>query len=60
MFLLLLAALPLRAEEAASSPAPAVVPADRILDQTELTLMLTQTLQKDYVKERGELENAAG
>jgi flagella basal body P-ring formation protein FlgA len=56
MFLLLLAALPVRADEATNSPAPAAVPAERTLDLTELTMMLTQTLQKDYVKDRGELE----
>jgi flagella basal body P-ring formation protein FlgA len=51
-----LAALPLRADEATNAPAPAVVPAERMLDQAELTLMLTETLQRDYVKDRGELE----
>ena len=45
-----LAALPLRAEE------PAAAPVTRTLDQAELTLLLTQTLQQDYVKDRGELE----
>jgi flagella basal body P-ring formation protein FlgA len=55
MFLFLsLAALPLRADEPAA-PAPAA-PAERTLDQAELTLLLTQTLQKEYVKDRGELE----
>jgi flagella basal body P-ring formation protein FlgA len=53
---LLLAALPLRAEEATNSPAPAAAPVERMLDQPELTMMLTQTLQKDYVKDHGELE----
>jgi flagella basal body P-ring formation protein FlgA len=56
MFLFLfLAALPLRADEPAAAPAPAA-PAERTLDQAELTLLLTQTLQKEYVKDRGELE----
>ena len=57
MFLLLLiAALPLRAAEPAAAPAPAAAPVTRTLDQAELTLLLTQTLQQDYVKDRGELE----
>jgi flagella basal body P-ring formation protein FlgA len=53
--LLALIALPLRAEEPAVA-APAAAPVDRTLDQSELTLLLTQTLQRDYVKEKGELE----
>jgi len=54
---LFLAALPLRAEQATNAPAPATAPVvERTLDQAELTLMLTQTLQQDYVKDRGELE----
>ncbi len=56
LVLLSIAALPLRAEDATNSPPPAVVPAERMLDQAELTLMLTETLQRDYVKDRGELE----
>jgi len=48
--LLLLAALPLRADEATNAPT------ERTLEQAELTTMLTQVLQQDYVKERGELE----
>jgi flagella basal body P-ring formation protein FlgA len=57
MFLLLiLAALPLRADEPPAAPATATAPAERMLDQAELTLLLTQTLQKEYVKDRGELE----
>jgi flagella basal body P-ring formation protein FlgA len=54
--LLLLAALPLRADETAVAQAPAAAPTQRTLDQAELTLLLTQTLQKEYVKDRGELE----
>jgi len=65
---LLLATLPLSADEpsaapaaasapiAATAPAPVIAPADRTIDQAELTTMLTEVLQKDYVKERGELE----
>src|SRR4051812_18291026 len=57
MFLsLLIAALPLHAEQVTNSPAPVAAPAERLLDQSELILMLTQTLQQDYVKDRGELE----
>jgi flagella basal body P-ring formation protein FlgA len=57
MFLFIfLAALPLHADEATNSPAPAAVPTERTLDQAELTMMLTQTLQQEYVKDRGELE----
>src|SRR6185312_9549307 len=48
--ILLLAALPLRAGEATNAPT------ERTLEQAELTTMLTQVLQQDYVKERGELE----
>jgi len=51
---ILLAALPLRAETSTNAPAPA--PAERMLDQAEVTMLLTQTLQKEYVKDRGELE----
>jgi flagella basal body P-ring formation protein FlgA len=53
-----LVAVPLRAEEAtnAPTPAPTVAPAERALEQSEVTLLLTQTLQQDYVKDRGELE----
>ncbi len=53
---LLLAALPLRADDATNAAATAVVSTDRTLEQAELTTMLTQTLQQDYVKDRGELE----
>ncbi|HXT11665.1 MAG TPA: flagellar basal body P-ring formation chaperone FlgA [Candidatus Angelobacter sp.] len=45
-----LAALPLRAETATNSPT------ERAIDQAELTTLLTAKLQKDYVKEKGELE----
>jgi len=48
----LLAALPLRAAESTNAPAPA----ERVLEQAELTTLLTQTLQQEYVKDRGELE----
>jgi flagella basal body P-ring formation protein FlgA len=48
-----MAALPLRAADSTNAPAPA---AERTLDQSELTMLLTQTLQQDYVKDRGELE----
>jgi flagella basal body P-ring formation protein FlgA len=55
---LFLAALPLRAEESTNAPVPAptAAPAQRMLDQSELTMLLTQTLQQEYVKDRGELE----
>jgi len=57
MFLfLLLAALPLRADNATNAPAPVAAPAERTLEQGELTTMLTQVLQQEYVKDRGELE----
>ena len=57
MFLfLLLAALPLRADDATNAAATVTAPVDRTLEQAELTTMLTQTLQQDYVKDRGELE----
>jgi hypothetical protein len=54
----LLAALPLRAEQATNAPIPApkAAAAERTLDQSELTMLLTQTLQQEYVKDRGELE----
>lgn len=52
-----LAALPLRAENATNAPAPtASAPVERTLEQAELTTMLTQVLQQEYVKDRGELE----
>jgi len=45
------------APAAAPAPAePAPAPAERMLDQAEVTMLLTQTLQKEYVKDRGELE----
>ena len=59
MFLFLfLSALPLRAEQTTNAPvaAPTAAPAERVLDQSELTVMLTQALQQEYVKDRGELE----
>jgi len=57
MFLfILLAALPLHAETSTNAPAPAAAPGERVLDQSELTMLLTQKLQQEYVKERGELE----
>lgn len=53
----LLSALPLRAADSTNAPAPApVAVAERVLDQSELTMLLTQTMQQDYVKDRGELE----
>ena len=54
----LLAGLPLRAEETTNAPAPAPTAAatERTLDQSEVTMLLTQTLQQEYVKDRGELE----
>jgi flagella basal body P-ring formation protein FlgA len=56
--LLLIAALPLRAEESTNAPVPAPTTAatERTLDQSEVTMLLTQTLQQEYVKDRGELE----
>jgi flagella basal body P-ring formation protein FlgA len=55
--LLLLAALPLHADDATNAPAPvAAAPVERTLEQAELTTMLTQVLQQEYVKDRGELE----
>ena len=56
--LLLHAAPPLRAEETTNAPVPAptAAPTERTLDQSELTMLLTQTLQQEYVKDRGELE----
>src|SRR4051794_37955090 len=54
LVLFLATALPLRADEPAAIAAAA--PVERTLDQAELTLLLTQTLQKEYVKDRGELE----
>jgi len=54
----LLACVQLRAEEATNAPPPATtaVSAERTLDQSEVTMLLTQTLQQEYVKDRGELE----
>ena len=52
--LLFLAVLPLRAET--TTNASVVAPAERTLDQSEITMLLTQALQQEYVKDRGELE----
>lgn len=63
-----MATLPLSAEEPSAAPAPNAAPAivttpapvaaptTRTIDQAEVTALLTEVLQKDYVKERGELE----
>jgi len=55
---LILAAPPLHAAESTNAPAPAptAAPAERTLDQSEMTMLLTQALQQEYVKDRGELE----
>ena len=53
-----LAALPLRAEQTTNAPipAPTAAQAERVLDQSEVTMLLRQALQQEYVKDRGELE----
>ena len=38
------------------SPAPEAAPVERMFDQSDLTTLLTTTLQQDYVKDKGELE----
>jgi flagellar basal body P-ring formation protein FlgA len=56
MFLFALAALPLRAGEPAPAAATNAAPSQHLLDQDELTALLTAELQDDYVKNKGELE----
>ena len=42
--------------EPVSSPAAAVAPRDRVLNENEMLALLTDRLQRDYVKDKGELE----
>jgi flagella basal body P-ring formation protein FlgA len=56
LLLLLLAALPLRADQPVAAVATNAAPILRSLEQDEVAALLTSALQDNYVKDKGELE----